>query len=63
MLILWKVGYLDRTDKRRKDRFLALDTNSLDVATAAAVELMAENHSVRTAREALRYRSLFVEKP
>src|SRR5260370_3885606 len=61
MMLLWKIRYLDRSDKQFKDRYLYLDTKTLDPVTRAAVELVAENRSSRTEREILKYRHLFIE--
>ncbi len=61
MMLLWKIRYLDRTDKQFKDRYLYLDTKSLDPVARAAVELVAENRSSKTEREILKYRQIFVE--
>jgi hypothetical protein len=62
MMLLWKIRYLDRTDKQFKDRYLYLHTKTLDPVVRAAVELVAENRSNRTDREILKYRHLFVER-
>ncbi len=61
MLLFWTIRYLDRTDKQFKDRYLSLNTKSLDPITRAAVELVAENNSSRTEREILKYKHLFTE--
>lgn len=61
MMLLWKIRYLDRTDKQFKDRYLYLHTKTLDPVARAAVELVAENRSSRMEREILKYRNLFVE--
>lgn len=60
-MLLWKIRYLDRTDKQFKDRYLYLDTRTLDPVARAAVELVAEGRSSRTEREILKYKRLFVE--
>lgn len=60
-MLLWKIRYLDRSDKQFKDRFLYLHTKKLDPVTRAAVELIVENKSSRTEREILKFRHLFTE--
>ena len=45
MMLLWKIRYLDRSDKQFKDRYLYLNTKSLDPVTRATVELVAESKS------------------
>jgi hypothetical protein len=62
MLISWQVRYLDRNDKRFKDRVLFLDTDTLPPATKAAVEIIEGTKSSGSNREWLRFRSLFREK-
>jgi len=62
MLLLWRIRYLDTRDKRFKDRDLYLDTDSLDPATKAAVELCYELGEAGNHRCMLRYRSLFREE-
>lgn len=61
MLIFWRIRYLDRIDKKFKDRDLFLDTATLSPAKRAAVELLAESKSNRNEREVLKFRSLFAE--
>jgi hypothetical protein len=61
MMLLWKIRYLDRTDKQFNDRYFYLDTKTLEPVARAAVELVAENRSSKTEREILKYRHLFVE--
>ena len=62
MMLLWKIRYLDRTDKQFKDRYLYLHTKTLDPVTRAAVELVVENKSSKTERAILKYRHLFTEE-
>ena len=59
MMLFWKIRYLDRADKQFKDRYLYLNTKSLDPTTRAAVELVAENKSSKKEREILKYKYLF----
>jgi hypothetical protein len=61
MMLSWKIRYLDRADKQFKDRYLYLNTKSLDPTTQAAVELVAENKSSKKEREILKYKHLFTE--
>src|SRR5262245_14550954 len=61
MLLLWKIRFLDRADKRFKDRHLHLNTATLNPVTRAAVELVVESDSCKTEREILKYRHLFAE--
>lgn len=61
MMLLWKIRYLDRLDKQFKDRYLSLDTKTLDPVTRVAVELVVQNKSPKTERDILRYRRLFTE--
>jgi|GEM_PF-2402509 len=61
MLLTWKIRYLDRAEKEFKDRYLYLDTDSLDKPTQAAVELLVETRTHSTDRNILRFRNLFVE--
>ncbi len=60
MMLFWKIRYLDRADKQFKDRHLSLDTDTLDVVTHAAIELVVENRSMMD-RTILKHRHLFVE--
>ena len=62
MLLHWKIRYLDRTDKQFKDRNLYLNTKTLDPVMQATVEFVISNDSLRTEREILKYRHLFVEE-
>lgn len=62
MLIYWNIRYVDRSEKKLKDRRLFLDTNSLPPATKVAVELMIATKTHRTEREVLKHRSLFKEE-
>ena len=59
MLILWRIRYLDRTDKQFKDRDLFLDTDTLPPAMRAAVEIAVETKTSQSEREFLKYRSLY----
>lgn len=61
MMLFWKIRYLDRTDKTFKDRYLYLETETLEPVTRAAIELVTEGKSSRSRREILKYRHLFVE--
>jgi hypothetical protein len=38
MFVFWKIRYLDRNDRTLKDRFLTLDTDSLEPVAKAAVD-------------------------
>src|ERR1051326_2625913 len=60
MLLLWKIRYYDRADKKFKHRHLYLDTQTLDAVTRAAVELVVESKTGND-RDILKYRHLFVE--
>jgi hypothetical protein len=62
MLFFWRIRYLDTRDKQFKDRDLWLNTDELDPATKAAVELCHDVRDSRSRREMLRYRHLFWEK-
>lgn len=57
-LLFWKIRYFHRGERQFKDRYLYLDTDILDPATRAAVEIVAEG---RKGREILKYRHLFLE--
>jgi hypothetical protein len=59
MMLLWKIRYLDRTDKQFKDRDLHLDLSSLDTATRSVIELLLDDDS--TKRNIQRFRHLFIE--
>ncbi|MDB5308413.1 MAG: hypothetical protein JWO38_2615 [Gemmataceae bacterium] len=61
MMLLWKIHYLDRSDRQFKDRCLSLTTKTLDPLTRAKIELIAKSDSSRTNREILKYRHLFKE--
>jgi len=63
MMLFWKIRYLDRTDKEFKERYLRLNTRTLDPTTRAAVELVVESKSYETEREILKYKYLFAEGP
>ena len=63
MILLWKIRYLDRTDKRFKDRELYLRTEALDPASRAAVELITEGKAPEDQRQILQFKYLFEEKP
>jgi hypothetical protein len=62
MFLCWKVRYYDRGDKLFKDRDLNLDTNTLDPATKAAVELCRVWDERGHGRGMLRFRHLFQER-
>lgn len=61
MLLMWKIRYLDRSDRQFKDRCLSLNTKALDPVTRATIELVAKRNSSRTERDILKYRHLFTE--
>ena len=61
MLLSWKIRYLDRNDRSFKDRYLSLETNTLEPALRAAVEFIVENQTNCNDREILKFRHLFVE--
>jgi hypothetical protein len=48
MILLWKIRYLDRSTREFGDRFLYLDTKTLDPANTAAVEFAVESKTTRT---------------
>lgn len=60
-MLFWNFRYLDRNDRQLKDRDLYLNTRSLDPSTRAAVEFVAESKSVKTVREIVKFRYLFME--
>lgn len=62
MLIIWKISYVDRTDKQFRNRDLRLDTTTLPPVERAAVELLAESESSRHDREFLKFKPLFRER-
>ena len=62
MMINCKIRYFHRGERLFKDRYLYLDTGTLDPATRAAVELIAEDEAFRFGRDIFRYRHLFVEQ-
>src|SRR5437588_11157840 len=45
MLIFWKTRYLNRNDRTFGDRFLYLDTGTLEAATRVAIELLVTSKS------------------
>ena len=61
MLIFWRIRYLDRNERRFKDRDLFLDSDTLSAADRAAVELVVEMKSFRSQRDVLKLRHLFLE--
>ena len=61
MMLFWKIRYLDRNDRKFKDRHLSLLTETLEVVMRAAVEFVAENRSPRSEREILKFRHLFTQ--
>jgi len=61
MILFWRIRYLDRRDRRFKDRDLYLDTSTLDAKSRAAVELCCELNESGTSREILKHRGLFIE--
>lgn len=62
MMVYWKIRYLDRTDRSFKDRYLFLETKTLDPVTRASIELVTEAVSQKDRRQILRFRSLFEER-
>jgi len=62
MLLFWRIRYLDSRDRRFKDRDLWLETDKLDAAARAAVELCDELRDSRDERRLLRFRHLFHEE-
>ncbi len=62
MLIFWGIRFLDRTDKRFKDRDMYLDTATLPPALQAAVELLADLNTHSHERDWLRFRAHFMEE-
>lgn len=62
MILFWKVRYLDRADRKFKDRNLYLDTASLDPLTNASVELCYELNESGASRDMLKHRHLFIDK-
>ena len=60
-MLFWNIRYLDRTDRKSKNRRLVLQTETLDSAMRAAIEFVAENRSSKTDREIVKYRHLFLE--
>jgi hypothetical protein len=61
MMIFWKVRCVNRTTKEFGDRYLYVDTETLDLATKAAIEFLADLGSTRSGRDILRFRSIFRE--
>ena len=61
MILFWRIRYLDRRDRRFKDRDLYLDTSALEARSRTAVELCCELNESGTSRELLKYRDLFIE--
>lgn len=65
MLLYWNIRCFDRNghggEYPFKDRYMFLETESLDATTRAAVEFVAENRSPHSDRDILRFRHLFVE--
>jgi hypothetical protein len=61
MRLLWKIRYLDTLERQFKDRYRFLDTELLDPATKAAVELCYELEAPEARRSMLKYRKLFQE--
>ena len=59
MRLLWKIRYLDTRDRQFKDRYRFLDTQLLDAATKAAVELCYELEPAGAKRSMLKYRQRF----
>ena len=62
MLLFWRIRYLNACEKQFKYRDLWLDTDTLDSANKAAVELVYELKDIRSQREMLRYRHFFQDK-
>lgn len=61
MYLFWRIRYLDRKDRTFKNRDLFLETNGLEPAEKAAVELIAEARTEREKRQILKFRSRFFE--
>jgi hypothetical protein len=61
MMLMWKIRFLDQTDREFKDRCLYLDTNTLDAVTRAAVEFVAHNKTSKTEQGIFKFRHLFIE--
>jgi hypothetical protein len=61
MLLIWNIRYLDTADREFKSRWLILDTESLDVAQKAAVELARSGTGTEGNRQILKHRHLFRE--
>lgn len=59
MIVFWRIRYLDRSDKKFKDRDLLLDTDALHPAAKAAIELLMETGNHKTERSILKHRGLF----
>lgn len=61
MLLFMKIRYLVRSTRQFDFRDLHLNTKSLDSATRALVELLAEDKSTQSRWEMLKYKKLFSE--
>jgi len=61
MLVFWRIRYLDSRDRAFRDRDLWLETDRIDAATRAAVELCSQLKESGHKRAWLRFRHLFRE--
>ena len=62
MVVFWKIRYVDTRHKQFKDRELWLDTDELDPAVKAEVELYFDTRDGSNERKILQYRHLFTER-
>jgi hypothetical protein len=62
MLILWKVHWLDGKSRCAHERILSLDTETLEPAVKAAVELVIESCKDETDKRIIKFRHLFHDK-
>lgn len=61
MLLCWTIRYFDSNDKEFKDRNLRLDTETLEPATRAVIEMLQANRRELGERKWLEFRHLFQE--
>ncbi len=61
MLLHWKIRYFDRTDKDFKDRWLVLDTETLEPTTRAAIDFVMEIRSNKSERDIVKHRKHFLD--
>jgi len=59
MIVFWRIRYLDRSEKKFENRDLLLDTDALQLAAKAAIELLIESGNHKTERSILKHRGLF----